>query len=251
VALGYRELLDEYPQFSAGPEPDLASIEAPGQQNTSLISALQQVDPSTGSNAVVKQLGDNYSAAFKRLIADINQHQENFPATQTGADNGYGTPSGDSWAGYNPLDGRPDAPDGRRPRAAGVLFRLLRRRRPGEPAVTTALGARRCLAQVLVHPVQPGRRDRRLATAAGHPDLLHLLGDAGPEPRLRPPRRQPVPDLGRPRPTRWASSRHRSRRSWPRSSGSGRTSPSSRRQPGPPRRPTARPAPGPRSARPG
>jgi hypothetical protein len=105
VALGYRELLDEYPQFSAGDEPDLPGIEAPGQQVAQLISALQHVDPATGNNAVIEQLGTNYGAAFSRLTADINAHQANFPTGQAGADNGYGTPSAQSWAGYNPADG--------------------------------------------------------------------------------------------------------------------------------------------------
>jgi Putative Ig domain len=103
VALGYRELLDEYPQFSAGPEPDLGSIEAPGQQVASLISALQQVDPATGANAAVEQLGSNYRDAFKRLIADINQHQENFGTLAGGP--AYSTPSGQSWSGFVPVDG--------------------------------------------------------------------------------------------------------------------------------------------------
>jgi hypothetical protein len=115
VALGYRELLDEYPQFSAGPEPDLTSIEAPGQQVTNLISALQQVDPSTGTNAAVQQFTGNYGAAFKRLIADINQHQVGFPTDQTGADNGYGTPSDQSWDGYYPLGGLDQFPGGTDP----------------------------------------------------------------------------------------------------------------------------------------
>ena len=105
VSLAYRELLDEYPQFSAGTEPDLASIEAPGQQVTQLVSAIQQVDPTTFTNPAVQQLTGNYSAAFTKLITDINAHQAAFPANATGAAGGYGTPSGQSWDGYNAFAG--------------------------------------------------------------------------------------------------------------------------------------------------
>src|SRR5262249_11256267 len=103
VSLAYRELLDEYPQFSAGPEPDLAAIEAPGQQVAALTSALQGVDAS-GVNPAVKHLGDNYLAAFSQLIADVGQLPP-FPSGVTGPPNGYGTPSGLSWAGFDPAGG--------------------------------------------------------------------------------------------------------------------------------------------------
>jgi hypothetical protein len=105
VSLAYRELLDEHPQFSAGTEPDLASIEAPGQQVTQLVSAVQQVDPTTFTNPAVQQLTGNYSAAFTKLITDINAHHAAFPANATGAAGGYGTPSGQSWDGYNAFAG--------------------------------------------------------------------------------------------------------------------------------------------------
>jgi hypothetical protein len=105
VSLGYRELLDEYPQFSAGTEPDLASIEAPGQQVAQLVSAVQQVDPATFTNPAVQQLTGNYSAAFTRLITDIAAHHAAFPANATGAAGGYGTPSGQSWDRYNAFAG--------------------------------------------------------------------------------------------------------------------------------------------------
>ena len=102
VALGYRELLDEYPEFSAGDEPDLPAIEAPGQQLAQLISALQPVDPTTFTNAAVQQVGGNYLAAFNQLTGDIAAHNANFlnaPAP------GFGTPDGQHWAGYDPFGG--------------------------------------------------------------------------------------------------------------------------------------------------
>jgi hypothetical protein len=92
-------------QFSAGTEPDLASIEAPGQQVTQLVSAVQQVDPTTFTNPAVQQLTGNYSAAFTKLITDINAHHAAFPANATGAAGGYGTPSSQSWDGYNAFAG--------------------------------------------------------------------------------------------------------------------------------------------------
>ena len=102
VALGYRELLDEYPQFSAGGEPDLAAIEGPGQQIAQLIYALQQVDPTTFTNQAVHKLAANYLAAFNQYASDINNHNSGFlnaPAV------GYGTPAGHHWAGYDPFGG--------------------------------------------------------------------------------------------------------------------------------------------------
>ena len=88
-----------------GTEPDLAAIEAPGQQVTQLVSAVQQVDPTTFTNPAVQQLTGNYSAAFTKLITDINAHHATFPANATGAAGGYGTPSGQSWDGYNAFAG--------------------------------------------------------------------------------------------------------------------------------------------------
>src|SRR5262249_6124115 len=105
VSLGYRELLDEYPQFSAGDEPDLAAIEAPGQQVAQLISAIQQVDPTTFTNPAVSKLTGNYHDAFAKLIADIAAHHAAFPANETGRAGGYGTPSNHSWVGYNAFAG--------------------------------------------------------------------------------------------------------------------------------------------------
>ncbi|HET7016915.1 MAG TPA: putative Ig domain-containing protein, partial [Streptosporangiaceae bacterium] len=101
VALGYRELLDEYPQFSAGDEPDLSAIQAPGQQIAQLISAIQQVDPTTGINPAVDKFTGNYHDAFAKLVADIAAHHASFPTGLTGAAGGYGTPSGQQWHGYN------------------------------------------------------------------------------------------------------------------------------------------------------
>jgi hypothetical protein len=101
VALGYRELLDEYPQFSAGTEPDLPAIEAPGQQNAQLISALQQVG-GDNTNAAVQQVGANYLAAFNQLTGDIAAHNANFPNAPLVA---YGTPDAHPWAGYDPFGG--------------------------------------------------------------------------------------------------------------------------------------------------
>jgi len=102
VALGYRELLDEYPQFSSGAEPDLAAIEGPGQQTAQLISALQQVDPTTFTNAAVQNLGANYLAAFNQLTGDIAAHNANFLNAPAVA---YGTPDGHTWAGFDPFGG--------------------------------------------------------------------------------------------------------------------------------------------------
>jgi len=102
VALGYRELLDEYPQFSAGSEPDLAAIEGPGQQIAQLSGALQQVDPTTFTNQAVHQLGANYLAAFNQYADDINTHNGGFLSAP---EVGYGTPAGHHWAGYDPFGG--------------------------------------------------------------------------------------------------------------------------------------------------
>jgi hypothetical protein len=102
VALGYRELLDEYPQFSAGGEPDLAAIEGPGQQNAQLIAALQQVDPTTFTNQAVEKVGANYLAAFNQYTDDINSHNSGF---LNAPEVGYGTPAGHHWAGYDPFGG--------------------------------------------------------------------------------------------------------------------------------------------------
>ncbi|HET7017195.1 MAG TPA: putative Ig domain-containing protein [Streptosporangiaceae bacterium] len=102
VALGYRELLDEYPQFSAGDEPDLPAIEGPGQQVAQLISALQPVDPTTFTNPSVQAVGGNYLAAFNQFTGDVAAHNANFlnaPAP------GFGTPDGQHWAGYDPFGG--------------------------------------------------------------------------------------------------------------------------------------------------
>jgi hypothetical protein len=102
VALGYRELLDEYPQFSAGGEPDLAAIEGPGQQAAQLISPLQHVDSTSGTDPAVQQLGANYLAAFNQLTSDISTHNAGFLSAPLVA---YGTPDGHSWAGFDPFGG--------------------------------------------------------------------------------------------------------------------------------------------------
>src|SRR5262249_23748822 len=109
VSLGYRELLDEYPQFSAGGEPDLAAIEAPGQQVAQLISAIQQVDTTTSTNPAVEKFTGNYHDAFAKLVADIAAVHASFPADATGQAGGYGTPSGQSWKGYNAFAGTDQA----------------------------------------------------------------------------------------------------------------------------------------------
>jgi Putative Ig domain len=111
AALGYRELLDENLAYSAGPEPDTASVELPGQQVASAVSALQKVDTSgalAGQSPVIDDVTGNYTSALNQLYGDITQYQNSFD------------PDNPSWDGYNAFGGpeqsRPSqAPDPAQP----------------------------------------------------------------------------------------------------------------------------------------
>jgi hypothetical protein len=104
VALAYRELLDEYPQYSAGPEPDLAAIEAPGQQIAQLIGALQTESTATWTDPAIAAIFGNYQQVLNQLYNDIVARQDAFPAGATPAQ--YGTPGGGQpWANYNAFAG--------------------------------------------------------------------------------------------------------------------------------------------------
>lgn len=110
VALAYRELLDEYPQYSAGTNPDLAAVQAPGKQVASLISALQADNSSNGyQNPALHDLNSNYQGALRSLKSDIFAWQGEFLAGDTGKKAGFGTPAGGSWDNYNAFSG-PEQP---------------------------------------------------------------------------------------------------------------------------------------------
>jgi hypothetical protein len=102
VALAYRELLDEYPQFSAGTEPDLTRVEQPGEQVAQLISALQQDNTSSWTNPAIDNIAGNYSGTLAQVVNDVNARENAFPSTSTSE---YLTPTGGPWDGYNPFNG--------------------------------------------------------------------------------------------------------------------------------------------------
>jgi hypothetical protein len=104
AALGFRELLDENPDYSAGPEPDPAAVELPGQQAAAAISALQAVN-AAGQDPVINDLVSNYNAALTTLVNDITTTQSNFP-TQ----NQY--PPYGNWQGYGASGGPEQIPAG-------------------------------------------------------------------------------------------------------------------------------------------
>jgi hypothetical protein len=110
VALAYRELLDEYPQYSAGTNPDLAAVEAPGEQVASLIGALQADNSSNGyQNPALTDLTSNYQGALKSLKSDISTWQGQFLPGHTGQQAGFGTPLDKSWDNYKAFKG-PEQP---------------------------------------------------------------------------------------------------------------------------------------------
>ena len=103
AALGYRELLDENPDYSAGPEPDLAAVELPGQQAAAAISAIQTLK--NGQDPVLTDLATNYTNALAPLVQDINANAGTFP-TQ----NQY--PQYGNWHGYGVSGGPEQTPAG-------------------------------------------------------------------------------------------------------------------------------------------
>jgi hypothetical protein len=103
AALGYRELLDENLKYSAGPEPDLAAVELPGQQAAAAISALQAVQ--NGQAPVINDVTGNYNTALTTLVNDVTTTQGNFP-TQ----NQY--PPYGNWQGYSASAGPEQTPAG-------------------------------------------------------------------------------------------------------------------------------------------
>ena len=95
AALGYRELLDENPGYSAGPEPDLAAVELPGQQAAAAIRALQTVQG--GKDPVLTDLGQNYTNTLPTLVTDINANASTFPTQDQ-------YPQYGNWKGYSVSD---------------------------------------------------------------------------------------------------------------------------------------------------